>query len=116
LCRGYDWHGPSTLNIFKSLEGLRTIQDLLPPHFECIDGGDWINGKNGLNAYMPKVKLTECAFLVSTPHETKRTLKPEDHKEWVIGNMDRLIVMGKIYNMILVFSIYPLTNLNEKRS
>jgi hypothetical protein len=34
-------------------------------------------------------------ILVSVPHETKRTLKPEDHKEWVVGNKDRLIVMGK---------------------
>lgn len=46
IIRGYDWHGPSTRNVFKSLEGLKTIQDLLPPHFECIDsaGGDWVNG------------------------------------------------------------------------
>jgi hypothetical protein len=51
--RGYDWHGPSALNVFSAISGLEKLQELLPPHFECIDstGGDWVNGKlvNGLH-------------------------------------------------------------------
>ncbi|GAN06545.1 transmembrane protein [Mucor ambiguus] len=74
---GYDWHGPSTRNVFKSLEGLAEIQELLPPHFECMDfatGGDWVT--------------------VSAPHETTRTLKAQDDRDWNIGSLDKLIVMG----------------------
>ncbi|CAO0800828.1 unnamed protein product [Mucor circinelloides] len=75
---GYDWHGPSTRNVFKSLEGLAEIQELLPPHFECMDfattGGDWVT--------------------VSAPQETTRTLKPHDDRDWNIGSLDTLIVMG----------------------
>ncbi|CEP12002.1 hypothetical protein [Parasitella parasitica] len=76
---GYDWHGPSTRNVFKSLEGLTEIQELLPPHFECMDyatGGDWVT--------------------VSAPHETTNTLKAHDDREWNIGSIDKLIVMGMI--------------------
>ncbi|KAK4520458.1 uncharacterized protein ATC70_007970 [Mucor velutinosus] len=74
---GYDWHGPSTRNVFRSLEGLAAIQELLPPHFECMDfatGGDWVT--------------------VSAPHETARTLKPQDDRDWNIGSLDKLIVLG----------------------
>ncbi|KAI8642213.1 hypothetical protein BD408DRAFT_416979 [Parasitella parasitica] len=74
---GYDWHGPSTQNVFKSLEGLAEIQELLPPHFECMDyaiGGDWVT--------------------VSAPHETTSTLKAHDDREWNIGSINKLIVMG----------------------
>ncbi|CAO3653058.1 unnamed protein product [Mucor hiemalis] len=73
---GYDWHGPSTNNVFKTLDGLCVIQELLPPHFECFDsaGGDWVN--------------------VSAPHETHKSLKLDDDREWVIGNKDRLILLG----------------------
>lgn len=35
-------------------------------------------------------------FLVSAPHETPNTLKAEDDREWVIGNRDKLILLGKI--------------------
>ncbi|KAL9541721.1 hypothetical protein MBANPS3_008961 [Mucor bainieri] len=68
---------PCTRNVFKSLEGLAEIQELLPPHFECMDfatGGDWVT--------------------VSAPHETTRTLKAQDDRDWNIGSLDKLIVMG----------------------
>ncbi|KAI8094838.1 Alpha/Beta hydrolase protein [Gilbertella persicaria] len=74
---GYDWHGPSTKNVFKAIDGLIEIQDLLPPHFECMEsaaGEDWVD--------------------VSMPYEVLKTLKSEDSREWVIGNKDRLIMMG----------------------
>lgn len=34
------------------------------------------------------------SILVAAPNESQKTLKPEDHREWVVGNIEKLIFMG----------------------
>lgn len=36
-------------------------------------------------------------IIVSAPHETTKTLKAQDDREWNIGCIDKLIVMGTFY-------------------
>lgn len=40
-------------------------------------------------------KVSLFTTIVSAPHATHKSLKSDDDREWVIGNRDRLILIGK---------------------
>ncbi|KAF7725436.1 hypothetical protein EC973_009610 [Apophysomyces ossiformis] len=75
---GYDWHGPSMKNAFKSIEGLINLEEMLSTTYALKDEDkSWVNG------------ICSITRVTSSCHA-----EANDAYDWVIGDPDRLIYIG----------------------